>query len=165
MPLATSNPEWKAGKQRTPGEKREWVSAGWKRSMVPVFQTRLEKQPHPGWSGLAKLSSADKPHVSLKSSGLGEGLQSRAERSYGWCGRFLVFTDTLSKEAGQPSSQRQTARGNENVGVPRIPRDRAPFFKRALILLLWTCVCVCLQETLKATQHQQPGLDFGSHLV
>ncbi|XP_059240192.1 uncharacterized protein LOC132006436 [Mustela nigripes] len=26
MPLATSNPEWKVGKPRTPGEKREWIN-------------------------------------------------------------------------------------------------------------------------------------------
>ncbi|XP_059012355.1 uncharacterized protein LOC131820669 [Mustela lutreola] len=29
MPLATSNPEWKVGKPRTPGEKREWGRRAW----------------------------------------------------------------------------------------------------------------------------------------
>ena len=79
------------------------------------FPDQITKATSPSVVRFGQLSSADKPHVSLKSSGPGEGLQSMSERSYGWCGWFLLFTDMVSKEAGQPSSQRQMPRGNENA--------------------------------------------------
>lgn len=62
------------------------------------FPDQITKATSPSVVRFGQLSSADKLHLSLKSSGLGEGLQSMSERSYGWCGRFLMFADTVSAE-------------------------------------------------------------------
>lgn len=79
------------------------------------FPAQITDATSPSVVRLGQLSSADKPHISMTSSGAGEGLQSMSERSCRLCQWFLMFTDTVSKEACQLGSDRQMLGGHYNV--------------------------------------------------